>query len=62
MITAISKTERIRTASDYDDFYIASNSETNIVLTESCKFVNKVIQYLDDQNIVHIDRLSVPEI
>ncbi|MDE7311107.1 MAG: HEPN domain-containing protein [Eubacterium sp.] len=40
------KAERIRSASDYDDFYIASKEETQQQVLNAEYFVRKVEQYL----------------
>ncbi len=43
----IAKAERIRSTSDYDDFYIASKEEAKNQLLNATYFVNKVQNYLN---------------
>ena len=43
----ISKAEEIRHASDYDDFYIASKSEADSLISIANEFINMVEGYVD---------------
>lgn len=44
----IAKAERIRSASDYDDFYIASKEEAKKQLLNATYFVKKAQNYLNN--------------
>lgn len=46
----IAKAERIRNASDYDDFYIASKEETQQQVSNAEYIVRKVEEYINWKN------------
>jgi uncharacterized protein (UPF0332 family) len=49
---AFSEGEHIRGASDYDDFYIARKAETEDMIKNCYKMINKIIVYLLDENML----------
>ncbi len=44
----VAKSEQIRNASDYDDFYISSKKETTQQIEDADYIINKVEQYIRD--------------
>ncbi|MBQ8914384.1 MAG: HEPN domain-containing protein [Lachnospiraceae bacterium] len=54
-LNVISEAERIRTASDYDDFYIASKSKTQSLLDNGYMLINKIISYLKTIDVLAPD-------
>jgi uncharacterized protein (UPF0332 family) len=49
---AFSEGEHIRGASDYDDFYIARKTETEDIIKNCYKMINKIIAYLLNKNML----------